>query len=354
MTWVGLRDPVDRLFRPAGLTSPAGGAALAALMPTGTLLIEWTHDPAEMRQIILHYAVRDPWPAGLTLALDPDGHLHLTTTQQDQTRAVTLALGPLDPGACLIIGYAWDAPTRLGWLSVWQPDSARLAMLAVPAPLPLFQRDGARMMTDDRACQTGPGLVFAALADRMMPVGPMPGLSGGAAVAVPGGGQRALMALEVGDPVLTVEGRLARVAWAGHLTLPARGRFQPLFLRAPYLGLRADVLVAPDQQLRLTGTDIEYLFASEEVSVAARHLIDARAVIRVPDLAVMTWHQVMLDRPGALVVSGLAVDPFAPLRLADAPPGCLMGPSGALRLVDHGPPVLRPYEALTLRRLRAA
>lgn len=141
----------------------------------------------------------------------------------------------------------------------------------------------------------------------------------------------------------------------GCISPHARGQFQPLFLRAPCLRLDAAILVAADRHIRLADTDIGYRFACKEAGVAAHHLIDSRAVIRVPDPDLMTWHQVMLDRPGALMISGLPVEPFDPVRRrAETASARLPDPAQRPHRGRSGPPVLLPFEAMPLRRLRAA
>jgi hypothetical protein len=122
--------------------------------------------------------------------------------------------------------------------------------------------------------------------------------------------------------------------------LPAHGRFKLLTLRAPYHGLKHDMIMAADQRLRLPGTEVEYLFGTDVVALRAGHLIDEVAVrMKIAGLTVE-----------GLDVTGVQLDPslrkysaLAALPLEPAPPR----PHAQV-------PVLQSYEALALRKLLVA
>jgi hypothetical protein len=353
MRWIALTGPGADPIVPADGDGPA-----QAPIQRGTYLINFTYEPVEARLNLIRYTTRDPWPAGLTLALDPDGALTLYLTQNDVTRDWTLALPAPLPGDTVIVTFSWDGPGRKGALALWLPDHERLAVLPLTGGVPpLTFGDAARLM--GRQCRLAAAVTVTALANGILPAGPLCGIGGSAPVLTPTG-PRPIKALEPGDPVLTAGGAVARVLWSGQISLPGRGLTEPLLLRAPYLGLSQDILLSGDQHLRLSGTDIEYLFHAEEVSLSARHLADQRAVIRVPDQAGLTWRQVVIDRPGALSVAGLPVEPLDPLAILAAPTALgssvLAGMDPALFSAHLGRevPTLRDYEATTLRRLRAA
>lgn len=135
--------------------------------------------------------------------------------------------------------------------------------------------------------------------------------------------------LRPGDMVQTVDNGLQPVLRVQRLRLPSRGSFAPVILRAPYLGQGTDVLIAKDQLLAMSGPEVEYMFAVEEVLLPAGALADG-----------------ILARPDGLRAStdGIAIDLGLPeLMLVDG-----------LRLLSHStaaaPPrmVLHPYEAQQL------
>lgn len=353
MRWIALSGPGADPVIP----TESDGPPQAPIM-RGTYLVSFTYVPVEARLNLIRYTTRDPWPAGLSLVLDPDGTLTLFLTQNDIMRDWTLMLPAPLPGDTVIVTFGWDGPARTGALAVWLPDHERLAVLPLTGGVPpLTFGDAARLMGPH--CRLAPAVALTALANGILPAGPLWGIGGSAPVLTPTG-PRPIKTFLPGDPVLTTTGAVAHVLWSGQISLPGRGVTEPLLLRAPYLGLSQDILLSGDQHLRLSGTDVEYLFHAEEVSLSARHLADQRAVIRVPDQAGLTWRQLVIDRPGALSIAGLPVEPLDPLPILAAPTAfgtsVLAGLDLALFSAHLGRevPTLRDYEATTLRRLRAA
>ena len=359
--WIGLRDRETVAWNPVGLRAaePARLPRADTPLPRGTLLIECTFDPDRLSVPLLDYHATAPWPSGLRLAFDRDGTLHLTMRQGIATTRSSLHTTLTRYDGAVIVSLGWDGPARRGYLSVFCPASGDLAQTEVIAPPPLTHRDGRRLVGDSSRSEASPDLHYLALSDRLEPAGPMPGLSPGAQIETPTG-PVPLSALGPGDIVSTASGDIAVVRWCDSLDLPARGRYAPLLLRAPYHGLTEDLLVAPDQRLCLTGSDVEYLFATDRVSAAAGTLVDHRAVLAAPRQLVMTYRQVVLDRPAVLLASGAMIESqdlapllaapqaFASSAFADLPPE--LRPRTA-----KGPcPVLQDYEAWTLGHHRAA
>jgi hypothetical protein len=186
----------------------------------------------------------------------------------------------------------------------------------------------------------------------------MPGLDTTALIATPKG-DRPLGALRAGDRVFDSDGVPRRVRWAGSVTLPAAGAQAPLRLRAPYHGLTADMQLAPDQRLLLSGSEVEYLFGQERVSTAVRHLADRHSVAPASsDAPVVTYGQVLLDTPAAILANGAAVESFDAQPLFSAPRLVTNSVLADLPRADWPKrtggvaPVLRAYEALSLKEPR--
>jgi len=357
MSWIGLRDSLGGTLQPQGLGGPVSGQVNSdAVLARGTLLIEFRHDPADHPRNILRYSARDPWPAGLTLCLDPDATLRLMLTQGRQALSYRLPMTALIPGEAVLVNYSWDAPARRGWLSSQLTDREALFQTALAAPLPPSLRDAGRIMRDDSACPVAPGVVFAALADHILPAGPLPMLGADTMIAIPHGAHP-IGALRPGQSVLTTDGSTAQIRWAGACDIPARGRFAPILLRAPYLGLDRDLVMAADQRLQLGGSEVEYLFGGEQVAVPVRHLADNRSVMPQPSGPVIRYHHLLLDRHAGIIANGAAIESLDASLLSDS---AVLAQSVLAGIVDlpRGPrlpwPVLRDFEALTLRRLRAA
>lgn len=358
MTWIGLRDSAGAHWHPRGLGA-VEDAPDPGLMPRGAIFAEFTVVTGPVRRSMLRQAARDPWESLFNLCLDPDGSIVILQGWQGDSRTWRLPVPRLSEGETVIVSLQWDGPARTGMVSAWLPDRPQLVIAAAAPPLPLHGMDARRMVTDPRACPMAPEVAFLAVSDRPVPVGPLDGVNDAAPVRVPGG-WLAASALAAGDAVTLASGGLARIIWAGAVQVPARGRFRPFHLRAPYHGLSHDILASADLRITLRGTDIEYLFGTEAVAVAARQLTDQKRVIEPLPALTVRYRQFLIDRPGALVIGGAEVEPFDlsalnhdPRLVAVAGPGRI-----ALPAVPPAPagdcPHLRDYEALTLRRMRAA
>ena len=174
------------------------------------------------------------------------------------------------------------------------------------------------------------------------------------------GGFLPASALRAGDAVTLAQGGLARVIWAGSLRLPARGRFRPHVLRAPWNRLETDVVASADLRLRVWGSDVDYLFGESEVAVRVGQLTDQRRVLRPDPPLTMHYRQILLDRPGALIVGGAVVEPWdvealggdRRLIAVTAPGGAAAALVGAGR--GPSPRTLADHEVRSLRRLQAA
>jgi len=358
MTWIGLRDAAGAHWHPRGLGA-TGDAPDPGLMPRGAILAEFTVFTGPVRRSILRLATRDPWESLFNLCLDPDGSLTILQGWQGDSRVWRLPLPRPTEGETVIVSLQWDGPARTGMVSAWLPDRPQLVIAAAAPPLPLHHMDALRMVKDPRACPMAPEVVFLAVSDRPVPVGPLDGVNDAAPVRVPGG-WLAASALVAGDAVTLASGGLGRIVWAGAVQVPARGRFRPFHLRAPYHGLSYDILASADLRLTLRGTDIEYLFGTEAVAVAARQLTDQKRVVEPLPALTVRYRQFLIDRPGALTIGGAEVEPFDLSALNHDPRLVAVAGPGRITLPPMPPtlagacPHLRDYEALTLRRMRAA
>ena len=360
MSWIGLRDGFEGVFSPAGLGRATGEQVQPdQVLATGTLMIEFSSDPRTGVQTIVEYGACQPWAAGLVIQLTASGQLTLEQWQGLDRKTFTLDTGLVSPSDSILVTYSWDAPSRKGVLAIDVSDGGPLLYLDLTAPLPMSMRDGLRIMADRSHCRFGEGVKFAAIANEVVPIGVMPGLAPQTMVMTPGG-FTPVAELRAGQIVTTADGRSAQVRWCGHATLPARGRFAPMVLRAPYHGLLADLTVAPDQRVRLKGSEVDYLFDTPTVALRAGDLLGGSGARRAQCGKTQVYHQVLLDRAAPMRIAGMVVEGLditglrrdAGLRAhtilrqmpAELLPACMAG-----RV-----PVLQSYEALTLRNLLAA
>lgn len=359
MSWIGLRDNVGGVFSPIGLgranRAPFG---LDAVMPRGTLMLEFASDPRGGVQTLLDYGSSHPWAAGLTLTLAGSGTLALTQWQGDQRRVHRLVTDVLTVKPSVTVTYTWDAPLRRGVLALEVGDSVPVFAKLI-APLPLSMRDGARMMADARHCAVNSGATFVAIADEVMPIGVLPTLGGDTMIQTPKGPVE-VSNLRAGQMVTTARGDTAQIRWCGSALLPARGRFAPLKLRAPYHGLHHDMTVAPNQRLQAVGSEVEYLFGTDTVAMRAGHMADGLSVRPAACGLTYRYWQVLLDRAAPMQIAGLVFEGLdvtgvrldASLRqhsvLATLPAELIPMHKGV------EVPLLQSYETLTLRTLLVA
>ncbi|SLN58265.1 Hint domain-containing protein [Roseisalinus antarcticus] len=334
MSWVALRGALDKDFAPNGLGRRGEAILFDAPMVRGSLLVDWRPDPGEAAQPILTYRAQAPWDAGLCLSRESDGPLRLRTWQGADVAEAHLPVGTIRPMEDMAILYTWDAPERAGRLRLLDRGGRLRAETAVAAPVPLSWRDAARIGRDTDLCTLGPGVGLAALADHVTPIGPWPGLAAETPVMTTRG-RRPVSTLRTGDMVVTHGGQEAQVRWCASIGLPARGALAPVLLRAPFRGLTQDIVVAPWQDVALSGSQVEYLFGADRVRCAAGDLLDKTRRLPADGLALHRFWNVLLDQPGMLLdVAGLPVLPLA------------LGPAGDLRhsVLGQMPPELSPAD----------
>ncbi|MBV0912184.1 Hint domain-containing protein [Anianabacter salinae] len=120
----------------------------------------------------------------------------------------------------------------------------------------------------------------------------------------------AVETLRIGDLVVTRDNGVQPIRWVGSRTVPGVDAFAPVRVAAHVMdGARAPLLVSPQHRLLFTGYKAELLFGCDEVLVAARHLIDGRDVVAVPQ-AQVTYIHVMFDRHEVIYADGAATESF--------------------------------------------
>jgi hypothetical protein len=235
----------------------------------------------------------------------------------------------------------------------------RVHSITLPPPHPMPLADLRILLTDPRQRQIDPDVIFVALSNRIEPIGPMPGLASNVPVCTPSGYVPAGQ-LKRGDLVDTDEGQIVPVLQTVTRRVPAMGSFRPVRLRAPYFGLRRDIVVSPQQRLVIRGSEVEYLFGCEAVLVPARHLINGFSALYAETSDIVSYHHLLLPAHEEIIVAGTRTESLYIGRLRRNPD--LLGASvlagfDRARLPEHPRPiwpVLKPYEAITLAMNRAA
>lgn len=355
LNWIASRTQEDGEFDPAGLGNGGDARPLGMqLLSRGSLLIEVMTRPMNHPVNLLRFGALAPWPSGITLCLEPDGTLRLLMRQGARHLETALKTGLGTKVQTAHVTYIWDAPARSGRLSVHIPDHGIVWHTPVIAPFPLSLRDARRIAKDKTVCAMDQSVEFLAIADAPCPLGPLPGLSGDAAVETPDGPVQ-LRNIAVGDHVCLQDGTPVPVLWVGQVSVPALGRFGPMTLRRPYMRLWDDLVAARDQRICLAGSEVEYLFGEERVCTAIRHLeVRNCAAPMLPAPKVMTYYQLLLETHEIITVNGALVESFDGSAILDAPR--LLASSVLADMAQHlvprrvglAAPVLQGYEALTL------
>lgn len=365
MGWIGISDQTEGRFALCGLGGAAPATADAALlddcalMPRGTLMIETRLSSEGRPQTLLSFSRSHPWSGSFSVQALPDGGIVLIETQAGDVRHATLPYQPDDRTDTLRLTYCWDAPAKWGRLSLERPENDRVHAISLPPPHPMPLADMHTIITDPRQRQLDPDVIFIAISDQIEPIGPMPGLSANVPVCTPTGFVAA-SELKRGDCVDTDDGQIVPVLQNVSRSVPAFGSFRPVRLRAPYFGLRRDIVVAPQQRLVIRGSEVEYLFGSEAVLVPARHLVNGFSALYADSPDVVTYHHLLLPGHEAIIAAGASTESLYVGRLRRNPDlfgASILSGCDRARLPEHPKPlwpVLKPFEAITLALNRAA
>lgn len=348
MSWIALSDGRRALRR----TEP--GDDRFALLTRGSLVVEVLFRAEDMApQAVLRLHRDERWKRKLDVILHHDGAVLVEHRQGPSVTYAALKMPRPSRDDALRITYSWDAPLRMGILSVENLDTGALTQHGFDAPQPIPVDDADALVAGGGDCLIDPTTAVLAVSDQVEPAGLPSGVVEGGRVGTPAGPKR-VERLRPGDLVVT-EGRgYAPVRQVIRREVPAFGRFRPVALRAPYLGLNRDLAVGPDHRLLIRGADAEYLFGADGVLVEARHLARTPAAMRARRAATVCYVHVILDRHDCLLVSGawseslyLGDGPRDPARLAAAAlADC--APSDLPRHHQAASPLLRTYEAMVL------
>ncbi len=364
MTWIGLWDHDGHGFHPEDCpdlcaVSSAGRPAPDDLVTRGSIVLETRLTPGSRPQTLLRYASDGTWPVQISLQSIPGGGVTLVIDQAGTLCHAVVRQPHTERLEALHITYSWDAPRKWGHLVLEHMDSGQFTIADVPAPPPLRLADLEELIRGRSTRYISPDAEFLAISTRIEPVGPMPTLSGRTPIATPAG-EVPVAKLRRGDTVLTETGDVLPVLHRVSRTVPARGAFAPVRLRAPYFGLHHDAIVAPGQRLKISGSVVDYMFGTEAVLANASHLIGGMAATRVATGPYITYHHVLLPQHQAIRTAGAALESLYIGRLRRKKhllAATLLSAFDRARLPEHSTPafpILRQYDALVLAEQRSA
>lgn len=363
MGWIGICDHNGHAFSLRGLEARGASSGLAelsddSLLSRGSLIIETRLPAAQRPEPLIHYDRPGDWPFQLSLQAIPCGGVTLSLSQGGTVLQRTVTACDAGRSDLLRITYSWDAPARRGDLSVERLDQNDLVRLAVPAPCPVRLADIRDLLRPGPRRYVAPKVAYIAVSTEIEPVGPMPTLTPDTPIATPQG-YRPVSELRRGDTVLTGDGSIVPVLQQVSRTVPARGSFRPVRLRAPYFGLRQGITVAPSQRLVLSGSEVDYMFAQQAVLVEVRHLCGGRSVLPADTGPVVTYCQLVLPEHEAVIAAGALAETLYIGRMrrrkAQLQASLLAG-LDRNQLPEHRRslfPVLKAFDAIALAEQRA-
>lgn len=311
MSWIALTDRSNPAFNIRGIGVPRhapgvrGAMMKHEIMPKGTLMIEFAANvPAEGVQEILSFQREFEWLRALSVTLDSSGRVALAFRQGPNRSTAALDIPPPAGDARLRLTYAWHAPQRAARLTVELPDEGRLYQTEVFDPVPLPVADIKAIMRNGRATAIAQDVTFVAVSDEIEPVGFGNGVVAGATVETTSG-PVPVEKLRLGDMVVTATAGPQPVRWIGRRRVPALGGLRPVRLRAPYFGLRRDILLAPAHRVRLDIAEAEYEIGEHEVLMPVASLVNGRHALGEARHRLVTYHQILLDVHDLILHDGL-------------------------------------------------
>ncbi len=361
MTWIGITKQSGGWFSTKGINAVDSGSnrETDALMQRGSLLLETRLSPEGRPQSLLKYQRSYPRPGSISLQVLPDGGIVFVTAQGDDLHHATLP-GTSDGRTDVIrLSYSWDAPKRWAQLTLERPEDGFIQTAQLAPPCPVQVEDLRVMMTCPRRRKMDSNVLFAAVSDRIEPVGPMPGLTSRVPILTQTG-EKPIGLLRRGDLVVTENGDLVPVLQVIRRIVPALGEFRPIRLRAPYFGLRRDVVVAPHQRLIFSNSQVEYQFDKESVLVAARHLVDSQSAHHANGPALVEYFHLLLPDHETILAGGTPMESLYIGRIRRKPEqlnASLLAKFDRSRLPEHGKPThqaLKSFEAKYLALSRIA
>ncbi|MBV1896367.1 MAG: Hint domain-containing protein [Rhodobacteraceae bacterium] len=364
MGWIALADHDQWDFSANGLNARHGASALVdtrpgMLLTRGSIVIETRLPTIKKPQPLFSYNRPGNWPLYLSLQAIPGGGLTLILDQGGEVMHQSINHSEAGRMDILRITYSWNSIERWGRLSLERSDQEKVILVSTNAPKPLLVSDIEALVQPSADRFMAPEVIYLAVSTDIEPVGPMPSLAPKTLVATPFGYQE-VGKLRRGDLVQTAGGKSVPVLQTLTRTVPARGHFSPVLLRAPFFGLVQDIIVAPSQRLVISGSEVEYLFGRESVLVPAFHLLGGTSARPATRGLVTTYTQLLLPEHEALDTAGTVAESLYIGRLRrkkDQLGASLLADFDRSKLPDHGPsvfPVLKLFDALVLAEQRAA
>ena len=179
MSWIGLRDKWGGAFSTVGL----GKVATAPQDPDrvldrGTLPLEFAAIPGATDQVLFDYQSPEPLGLHFEIRLDLHGNLVIEHGEVGTRRTYRINAGFVTRSSGVTLRFTWDATQGSGAISMEIAESGAVHFAHVEQPELLTLRDAVRMFACAKYMRLAGGVKYAAIADHVMPHGPLPSLAG--------------------------------------------------------------------------------------------------------------------------------------------------------------------------------
>lgn len=347
MTWCAVSTG-RRVLR----TPPAN--RYSTLLPRGTLVVEAPFPEADAQpgvQTLVDVSRDILWPNRLRLRVDRRGILLFEHLQGDTSTHAAVRFPVPEVGSALRYSLSWNAPQRIGLITVEDLGTGTATQRVFDAPRPWCYGDAAALAGG--AGYVDANVIALAVSDRVEPTGLFGGFAQGTLIDTPDG-PRPIETLKQGDHVQTSEHGVQPIRGIASYFAPSVGHFAPVHLTAPFFGLERDLTVAADHRLLVSGADAEYLFGAEEVLIEAHYLRRIAAPLPKVRPALARYLHVLLDAHVCISVGGGWAESLFVGDLAGQPARhatSILADTPARLLPRHGriaSPQLRGYEANVL------
>lgn len=354
MTWLCSRDCLADPAK-SHLSPLLDDVELAQpLLAKGTILAEIDiRKDGRIPARLIHFKSTKDWTRRFTIFLNPDYSLSIETQQGLARSYVHLKDWKRETRNRLRLTYAWDAPARLGLLTLECLDTGRIDQALFEAPVPLPVEDAKAIIEHSENCHIDQRVVGLSIANSIEPVGPSPSIAAGTMVET-AHGPRPIDRLQLGDSVLTANNGLQPIRWILRQDLPTVGAYRPIKLSAPYFGLQTNITVSRSQRIMVSGPEAEYHFGEDAVLIEAQELLGHPSASTKAAGFATAYYQLLLDVHDCIQLNGtwseslfvghLAQSPqvLATSRLAEIPRTAMPMHSQPVR------PTLKPFETQTL------
>lgn len=329
--------------------------AASRYLDCGSLIIETMIDQIAGPTTLLHSVVNGSTNSQFSLSTDHQGNINSNLKIGDAVSHLSITGETAKIHSQLRITLSWNVRDNTALLSVEAPEQGALSQAETNACLPMPMEIIEALLAQKPPTKVSGNITFMGVSDQIEPVGFTPSIAEQSLIDTPSGSMP-IEDLLRGDLVTTLDHGPQPVRWICARSVPTRGLFQPLRLRAPYFGLTQDVLVAPEQRLMFESPEIEYMFGVESVLVEARHLANNINVIREPTSTdSIRLYQLLFDSHEVITVAGCPMESLYIGQIADHPDmlkSTLLAGLPASDVPFHkeiARPLLRTYEAMALQ-----